>query len=384
MRQAKQQSQELSRAGDFVNALLGTEPGQELPKPPADILPAPPVVNGISPQKAELMPPFSLPPAPPPQLPLPQKPDLVRSAASESNVSKSFQRSDTEKPPALNGFSPSKLDSPSSQISSLLNALATVRMEADSQGNRVKQLEEQLKQERKARESAEERARHLLDRSKMMFDATSPTRDDAISINSDSSQVTTIECPEDPDGEYSNAATSNIAEMQKDTEKIDSSAARLQVRLDLMLREMEEVKAQMEYHKRRADDAEEERLGLADMVERIRNGEPKAKVRDSPLKKRRSSEPAIQAESAPTANGSAHPADRSRSKDQHEDLGDANGVVERSKAQTRQLQDAISTALTLSNDDRLIQSAPYASILGVVLIGVGIMTYLNGWQKIDR
>ena len=299
-------------------------------------------------------------------------------------MSKGFQRSDTEKPLAVNGFSPNKLESPSSQISSLLNALTTARMEADSQSNRVKQLEEQLKQERRARESAEERARHLLDRSKIMFGAGVSNGDDAVSINSDSSQITTIECPEDSDGEYPNTASSNIAEMQKDTVKIDTSTSRLQDRLDLVLREMEELKAQMEFHKHRADAAEEERTGLADMVERIRNGEMKGKGREGSLRKRRSSEPATQTEPAPTANGSAHPGDRSRLKDQTGNIDGANGVVDRSKVQTRQLQDAIATALTLSKDDRLIQSAPYASILGVVLIGVGIMTYLNGWQKIDR
>jgi hypothetical protein len=32
----------------------------------------------------------------------------------------------------------------------------------------------------------------------------------------------------------------------------------------------------------------------------------------------------------------------------------------------------------------LLQSAPYASILGVVLIGVGLMTYLNSWQKLEK
>ena len=31
-----------------------------------------------------------------------------------------------------------------------------------------------------------------------------------------------------------------------------------------------------------------------------------------------------------------------------------------------------------------MQSAPYASMVGVVLIGVGLMTWLNGWQRGDR
>ena len=330
------------------------------------------------------MSPFSLPPAPPPQLPLPEKPDLARSTASETNAAFGLKRIETEKLLPVNGFSPTKLDSPSSQISNLLNALNTARMEADSKENRVKQLEEQLRQERKARESAEERARHLLDRSKMMFGTPSLVRDDAMSVNNDDTQVVTIETPDDSDGDYPDTTTSNIAEMQKDTEKFDTSASRLQERLNVMLREMEDVKTQMEFHKRRADVAEEERTSLAEMVERIRKGEPKMKHREGSLRKKRSSETATQTDANVMANGSAHTSDYIKQQDHHEAFKDANGAVDKATAQTRQLPDAIATALTIHRDNRAIQSAPYVSILGVVLLGVGLMTYLNSWQKIER
>ncbi len=52
-----------------------------------------------------------------------------------------------------------------------------------------------------------------------------------------------------------------------------------------------------------------------------------------------------------------------------------------------QIKELESIATTFAKRDRakmLEQSAPYASMLGVVLIGVGIMAYLNGWQKMDK
>ncbi|KAJ5846180.1 hypothetical protein N7534_009849 [Penicillium rubens] len=30
------------------------------------------------------------------------------------------------------------------------------------------------------------------------------------------------------------------------------------------------------------------------------------------------------------------------------------------------------------------EASPYASMFGVVLLGVGLMAYLNGWQKMDK
>ena len=335
-------------------------------------------MNAPSPQKAEHISPLSQPPAPPPQLPLPEKPDAARSVPSEIDLSPLLKSDKSQ----VNGVLPNKLDSPSSQISSLTSALMNARMETDSQRNRVKQLEEQLKQERRARESAEERARHLVDRSKTMFHGQGPSQDDSASIASEDSQITTIECPTDPDDDATTRATSNPVEV-RDMEQIDSSTSKLQERLDAMLREMEDMKVQLEHHKRRADDAEEERESLADMVERIRQGDSKAKPREGSLRKKRSSEMATQTESAAVANGSANPLDRSKHSDAHGVTNEANGIAEKSQAQLKQLQDALA-ALTLHRDDRLTQSAPYASILGVVLIGVGLMTYLNGWQKIER
>ncbi len=73
-----------------------------------------------------------------------------------------------------------------------------------------------------------------------------------------------------------------------------------------------------------------------------------------------------------------------------------SSLAEVSADELLQLSKAVSAALgrktTPASGERsrtqeqLVQSAPYASILGVVLLGVGMMAYLNGWQKgvVDR
>jgi hypothetical protein len=67
-------------------------------------------------------------------------------------------------------------------------------------------------------------------------------------------------------------------------------------------------------------------------------------------------------------------------------VGLQNGNVD-PVVQFNDLERAVATALASKSYDRnemLLQSAPYASILGVVLIGVGLMTYLNSWQKLEK
>jgi len=51
-------------------------------------------------------------------------------------------------------------------------------------------------------------------------------------------------------------------------------------------------------------------------------------------------------------------------------------------------QAAVGTLSKLNpgHDALLYNTTPYASMIGVVLIGMGLMAYLNGWQqpKVDR
>ena len=378
LREAKQQSQDLNRAGEFINALLHRKPGEDLPKPPADIFPQPQMVNGVSPHRTDHILSFSQPPAPPPQLPLPEKPDAARHA--DSNLPNGIKENSPTK------LSPTKGESSSSQMLSLIEALTSAKREIDSQGSRMRQLEEQLKQERRARENAEERARHLLDRSKPMPGVEQSNGYESDRDSDTASDITTIQDTPDSEFDHLTASQINGTESLKEPTNIGVSPSKLQERLDHMVHEMEEMKAQLDFHKHRAEAAEEERTGLAEMVERIRAGEPKNKAHEASLRKKRSSEMATQTDAGPLANGSATKKREGDGDGHHAEVGtiESSGAMQKSKEQARQLQNAISTALSMHHDDRLLQSAPYASILGVVLIGVGIMTYLNGWQKIER
>ena len=380
MRQAKQQSQDLYRTSDFFTALINTEPGKEPPKPPADLFqppPAPaPLVNGVSPHKSDHFSPFSQPPAPPPQLPLPEKPDVVRLMQSDTNSATDLRNVEHDRAITSSIGSPSKIDPSSSQILQLVEALSSAKREIDSQGIRVRQLEEQLKQERRAREQAEERARHFMDRPKALPNSQNLTN--GILNTTDQESISLAGNASAP------TIRSSTAGIFQDNDTTGSLAERLQGRVDNMIRDFEEMKGQVEMYRQRAESAEEERSSLAEMVEQIRQGNSQFRSHEGSLKKKRSSEMATQTDMSSKANGSLHVGQSNLDSDKGDPEHESNGSIDKSHTQMKQLHNAVTTALSLHQDDRLMQSAPYASILGVVIIGVGIMTYLNGWQKFER
>lgn len=381
--------------------------------------------NGISPVAAHLeaISPFSQPPAPPPQQPLPEKPDSARFMNPETANHFPFRRTETERPKAF-PISSTGAEPPSGQILALVEALNTARKEIDTQGDRVKQLETLLRRERKARESAEERARRFMagqvDERGMgvtNHDAFEPTTDksddegsraksESNSSLSDIDSITTITAAQSPD------------EIHRETQEVDASTTRLQERLEQMVQEMSEMKAQMESYKRRAEDAEAERTGLADMIAQIRKNTAGKEGSSSsngsilqPLRNHASGRDVAEAASSATdqpkrsASGlwngtsfspSSSPSSLHNRKQPNGIITSSSGTtiekdspsnlqaLERSMATA--LQSATTTAQSGSGGGRevALQSAPYVSMVGVVLIGVGLMTWLNGWQKVDR
>ena len=351
------------------------------------------------------MSPFSQPPAPPPQQPLPEKPDVARFNIPDSAVVSPVKRTESERPRS-GVISPSKSDPPPSQILSLVEALSNAKREIDSQGDRVKHLEILLKQEREAREGAEERARRLLE-GRQQGKSDDEIRDIEADLNPRTDITGKLLTPksngyEANDGDSRPAAESPQLMFQEskstngsrhDLQHADASTTRLQEKLDLMVKEMDDMKLQMEKYKRRTESAENERNTLAEMVEGIRAAEANA------LPSSFFSQPTnlLDAADAPRTIPSAH-TNNDKAINLRTGLPTTNHVfshsnsngkpVDSSKPDVQALERVISGALAQSNrsssNDRLVQSAPYASLLGVVLIGVGIMTYLNGWQKGER
>ena len=267
----------------------------------------------------------------------------------------------------------------------------------------MKHLEDLLRQERKARQSAEERARRLLDRSRAFgvidggnveedaFDppadiASSADRDPPNGYEADDEGKRNGKLSSRPKSSSASPTSSTLGETQDSIQETDTVASRMQEKLDTLMKEIDETKLQMEKYRRRAEGAEEARDSLAQMVQRIRRGEINAKEVDTAGERRNSSETSTQTEAEACTTGHGEISEAQDSAMNSKSSSELNGRLITSRKEVQDLQDVATSALARSNyrNDRLMQSAPYASMLGVVLIGVGIMTYLNGWQKVER
>ncbi|KAJ5341210.1 hypothetical protein N7541_010334 [Penicillium brevicompactum] len=377
LKSAKQQTTDLGQTDDFLTTIMkpGYAEKEKMMKPsPLEASAAHRQLNGRPKMpRVDSFSRFSDPPAPPPQQPLPEKPDALSRSASESFSS--LKRSDTEKPKGGTG-SPVSRDS--SQILSLIEALSTAKREIDTQGTRVKELESMLLQEQAARKLAEERINELETRPAVESKDTAADYHVPILENGaddgenneteDTVQVNGVHPSEDP------------APQETQTEPpVEDKSAGLQVRLDAMMEEMEEMRKQIASFKGRAEHAEDNtnqaRKSLAEMVETLR--------------KERAEKTSV------TVSGSKSAAhDHSPAKDFSGQAVPSDGPVE-PKANTACVDsanshkkeiDAAATAFASQHQrhNYLEEASPYASIFGVVLLGVGLMAYLNGWQKMDK
>jgi hypothetical protein len=192
-----------------------------------------------------------------------------------------------------------------------------------------------------------------------------------------------FEPPEDP---AKNVQVERVeSELKQDDAeaKTISEPSSLEQRLETMLVDMQELRDQMESFKRRAETAEAERdadrKSLAEMVEKIRLDESARK--SSSTERGRSPIHHLVTDGLldGVADGRSSAIAPLRRK-----KGLENGRAEDSGAERP-------AAGTLSRppggrDPLFYHTTPYASMVGVVLIGMGIMAYLNGWQppKADR
>ena len=305
---------------------------------------------------------FGEPPAPPPQQPLPEKPDHAKSASlNPLSLPNFLKRTETTKPSSPT-VSPSKSDNAAAEHFAILEM---VKKDLDSQRARVKELEDMLQEEKSARLKAEERA-HRIEQ------GLSPKVVGSVEEEQPQPDLS----PETEDTAMKETADDVLPAS-------DTSESELQQRLDNMVLEMQKMKTDMEQYQQRAETAEADatktRESLAQMIERLRQ------------------ENEAEASSA-VASASTVKASRSRSIENvtpSEDSGTtgkkggrptANGHVTTPKVPTP-LEHAVATVLRQSssgNGGALAQSAPYVSMLGVVLIGVGLMAYLNSWQKTEK
>lgn len=361
-----QQSQDLKRAKQSIDAMLSgkvesptkdSKPNSEKSRP------------SPSKSKTDLKTHFSEPPAPPPSAPLPEKPDVAR-ALADPVIQPLLRRNETFRPPLETG-SPTKADH-SSYILSLCEELKIAKGELTTQGEKLKSLEDALAQERTARESAEERAQRA-----EQGDRRDSPRD---SFGTDGSEV-------------------------KDF-AVHEAAPGLQVQLDRLTAQMDEMKVQMEAFRRRAESAEgerdEARRSLAEMVEskRKENAEegtssrPESKGKRSPTTKRALSSPdASPTEASRDVNG--HTISPTTPLSPTSDALLERAGVEEGQPITPEQAKFITQVLAqevlnpqasggLKDATFYYHGRPIASAVAVVMVGVMLMSWMNGWPKIER
>lgn len=371
MRVARLQTINLGRADNFLGSMVTKDDLNENERVPIIDAPKPPQVNGSAlPFRTDAKPRFSDPPAPPPQQPLPEKPDVVRASHAYEPSSPSLKRSNTERPRSVPNASPVRQES-SSQIIKLAEDLANARKELDAQSVRMRDLEEMLEKEKHARGLAEDLAKRLELQSEANTNGNAKGTEASIMEEAFEPPLETVE-PKD------------IEPVETvDPNAISDSSLLLEKRIETMLVDMQELKDQMEAFKTRAETAESERDSdrktLAEMVEKIRADEARriaSTERDTSPKK-------DNVPSHDLSNGHIEGLNSSLSPLlQKAGLANGNSLIED--------PDRPSTS-TISrspggHDPLLYHATPYASMLGVVFIGMGLMAYLNGWQqpKVDR
>lgn len=398
MRAARLQTNDLGRANNFFGSLLSSENIRDAEKAQAaesfksESFKSPQANGGSISLRSDAKNRFSDPPAPPPQQPLPEKPDVSRSSPSDPSPP-SLKRISTERARSGTGASPTD-NEPSSQIVSLVEALASAKKEIDSQSARMRDLEEMLQRERRARELAEEIAKQLEQQSSlaranghdenktdgsMLDDTFEPPSEKAESTSISQIQRTDLSS-RSPKAEINELELSPSPVQSVDTNAISTSTKVLEQRMETMLIEMHQLRENMESFKKRAETAEaerdEDRKTLAEMVEKIRSEE--SARRSSSTERATSPVPSILGEGKSSTSTEAL---RDALAPLLQEAGLSNGNASPKKVDSRGMAPNTLSMPPSVQGQRLYHATPYASMLGVVLIGMGLMAYINGWQS---
>lgn len=374
MRQAKSQTQNLRQTDDFLGVFM--KPGyiekeREKTKHSQPEFGSARQVNGRPKMpRVDSFSRFSDPPAPPPQQPLPEKPAAL--SRNGADAISPLKRSDTEKPKPPVTTSPASRES--SQILSLIEALSSTKKELESQGARVKELETLLLHERTARESAEEKARRL----EVQTDKHGQPSEVAGAFEPPSGTDQAAIAERQLDKIVDTGDSSNVDNGITDAILVNGQVQQpTEDKFQNMVKRMEEMQEQVVAFKDRAQKAEDEtvqtRKSLAEMIETLRR-ERAGTV--EPVEK----SVAHGLDSA-KVSGLVPSCQEHLSTAKESPIG--HSLVSSQTTETD--RDGAAFATQQQQKQSLVeQSSPYASMLGVVLLGVGLMAYLNGWQKVER
>ena len=299
-----------------------------------------------------------------------------------------MKRGITERPKmhAQNG-SPIRQEGNVSQILQLTEALNSAKREIETQSSRMRVLEEKLHEERHAREVAEDMARRLEDLTASQANGSlvKPHKD------ADALQEAFEPPAEILERSKDDTATEIGGHLSPQPEIVEASATHLHAQIETMVLEMKDLRQQLESYKLRAETAETERdegrKSLAEMALQIRR---EAEARETTAR-----EQAAQAQSE--AQAVQHTDDQS-------EISDGSSTMIRtpstcssqsnttpgepadppSLSRTNTITPMTASVGALKRDEALANSVPFASMIGVVMIGMGLMAYINGWQPQPR
>lgn len=349
MKLAKQQSEDLARARQCLDALLHGKSFEKKTSPTK-------VKNDL---KAH----FTDPPAPPPQAPLPEKPDVAK-ALADPMIQPLLRRTDTARPGSTSN-SPVRTDH-SGDILRLCEELKLAKGEISSQTEKMRNLESQLAQERTARESAEERASRLESSKK-------------------EGEAEKTEAPK---------PRSFFSSLSSGTSDLTAQIARLQSTVD-------EMKQQMEQYRRRAEIAETERdearQTLAELVEakRSANAEESGSRNASKSRKSKKNRDAGSPQARETNGHAISPSTPQPSSPTAVTLLERAGLEEgqpitpeQAKLLTQLLSQEVLGASSLQQgggeSTLLYHGRPLSAAALVVIFGVALMGWMNSWPRVER
>ncbi|KAI0540418.1 hypothetical protein GGR58DRAFT_461236 [Xylaria digitata] len=379
MRNARLQSQDLGRTDHFVHALLSKEDVKDIERPEGPE-PSKPVVNGGSLSfRSDNKTRFSDPPAPPPQQPLPEKPDIP-----------SLKRGITERAkPHSQNMSPIRHEGNGSQILQLTEALSNAKKEIESQTSRMRDLEEMLHRERQARELAEDLARRLekhLEESSPNVIIPPPEAPEAEETPLDAAFQ-----PPNDETSPSELIDTPMPDVDKvappDAGVIEASASQLHAQIESLVLEIKDLRQELDIFKQRAETAESERDAqrktLAEMALQIRQDAEARELaeKENFFEEARNDDAASDSEANISPEAVGTPSSSRQGRRMSSDSLDHPLL---SQSTTITPSTAAASPGTLTRNQVFANSIPYASMIGVVLMGVGLMAYINGWEPQPR
>ncbi|KXJ93713.1 hypothetical protein Micbo1qcDRAFT_193094 [Microdochium bolleyi] len=372
MRTARLQTHDLSRTGQFISTLLTKDDIKNMDKVEVHELSKSQMMNGngVSFRSDGGKTRFSDPPAPPPQQPLPEKPDVP-----------SLKRGLTEKP-KLPGQSnsPIRQDGHSSQILQLTEALKHAQQEIESQTSRMKDLERMLAEEKAARTLAEDLARRL--------EVAATTQPEEVLEKPETNPAILTETFEPPTEQ--NATTDPDTPMTDTVPEQADHTSELQSQIETMVLQMTDLRHQLESLQERASSAESERdhdrKSLAEMALQLRE---EAEAREALAQENAQLQAEVHAaQDASTTSGrlsrSSTLAEMSTVASTDDEMASETMKERPAMTRTNTITPLTTSAGVLVHEHALTSSIPYASMVGVVIIGMGLMVYINGWQAPPR